>query len=110
MTGIDRLANAMFIGFAIRPESSTLIPLDLTDIQLDAIYSRHFRQSDSYRAVLLRILEIVQSKLALPYVRTFSSHVGEVPPCIGATSMPVLSSLPAIPSLTDRMTGTTSKL
>jgi len=100
----------MFIGFAIRPESSTPILLDPVDIQLDAIYSQHFRQSDSYRAVLLRILNIVQSELALPHVRAFSSHVGEVDPGIGAMSRPVSSSsLATVPPLTDRTTDTTSE-
>jgi len=100
----------MFIGFAIRPESCTPIPLDPTDIELDVIYSRHFRQSNSYRAALLRILNIVQSELALPHVRAFSSHVGEVAPGIGAMSRPgSSSSLATVPPVTDRTTSTMSE-
>ena len=100
----------MFIGFAICPESDTVLPLDPTDIQIDAIYSRHFRQSDSYRAILLRILNIVQGELGLPHVCSFPSCVGEVTPGVETTSGLILSPLVAVWSLTDRTTRATGEL
>src|SRR5882762_11904610 len=100
----------MFISFAICPDSSTPIPLDPADIELNVIHSQHFHQSNLYRAVLLWILNFIQSKLALPYTSAPSSHVGEVTPGIGAMPRSTsLSSLATVHSLTDRMTGTTSE-
>jgi len=65
----------MFIGFAICPESDAALPLDPADVQIDAICSQHFFQSDSYRAILLQILNVVQGKLGLPHVWA-RSHPG----------------------------------
>ena len=81
----------MFIGFAICPESDAALPLDPADVQIDAICSQHFFQSDSYRAVLLQILNVVQGELGLPHVCSFPSCVGEITPGIRSTSSPILS-------------------
>ena len=100
----------MFVGFAICPDSSTLIPLDPADIKLDVIYSQHFCQLNTYCAVLLQILNIVQSELALPHVHAFSSHVGEVAPDIGAMSRPMSSSsLATVLPLADHTISTMSE-
>src|SRR5882762_1873141 len=68
----------MFIGFAIRPEWDSSLPLDPGKIQVDPVYSRHFQQVDSYRPVLQHILQIIRQELALPHVYGFPSHVGQV--------------------------------
>ena len=77
---MDRLTNTMFIGFAVCPEWDTSIPLDLKNIHIEPIYSRHFQQSDHYCTVFHRVLNIIRQDIAFPHVYGFAERISQVMP------------------------------
>jgi len=80
---MERLSDAMFIGFAIRPEWDPSTPLDPAKIQIDPVYSRHFQQIDSYRPALQHILDIIRQDLSVPHVYGFPSRLRGLAPEAG---------------------------
>ena len=80
---MERLSDAMFIGFAIHPEWDPSTPLNPAKIQIDLMYSRHFQQIDSYRLALQRIQDIIRQELSVPHVYGFPSHLRGLAPEAG---------------------------
>ena len=83
ITGMERLSDTMFVGFAISPEWDPSLPLDPANLQIDMVYSRQFQQIDSYQPALQRILNIVWEEFALPHVYSFPSRLCRVTPGAG---------------------------
>jgi hypothetical protein len=80
MTGMDRLADGLFIGFAISPEWDTREPLDPKQINITPIFSQQILQYEAFRATFLKIQDIIQQELALPHIYSFNLRLNEATP------------------------------
>ena len=70
-TGMARIADTMFIGFAISPDHSRRREVDLDSINVQVIATRQIQQHAGYNTVLEQLTNIVKTQLAIPHVYTF---------------------------------------
>lgn len=82
-TGISRLADVMFIGFAISPHHSPHQHLTPETVKIEVITTRQFDQSLHYQDVARRLTEMVRKELGVSHIYGFNQRLDEVSPPAG---------------------------
>ena len=80
MVGAARLADTLFVGFAIQPEWDVATPLHADGIDVKVVMSRQFKQQPAYQRIVERVRRIVQEELAVPHILGFHDRLLEVTP------------------------------
>ncbi len=74
VTGMSRLADVLFVGFAVCPDWNHHKELDPAQIDIEVVLSRQLQQNSEIQQIIKRLENIVRSDLALPHVHSFSLH------------------------------------
>ncbi|KIK33284.1 hypothetical protein CY34DRAFT_18465 [Suillus luteus UH-Slu-Lm8-n1] len=77
VTGLGRLADVLFIGFAIRPEPN---PSQPSDIDVEVICTRQISQFPELSAVVTRLKDTVQRDLGVPHLQQFQRKLHRLQP------------------------------
>ena len=77
---MSRVADTLFVGFAISPDHSLKEALHPENIDIKVIMTRQFQQHPEYLEILDELKRIVQSKLGVPHVFKFRERLDEVAP------------------------------
>ena len=80
MVGAARLADTLFLGFAIKPEWDVSTPLRPDAVDVKVLTSRHFKQQHAYQRIVERVRAIVQEELGVPHILGFHDRLLEVTP------------------------------
>ncbi|PSS29558.1 hypothetical protein PHLCEN_2v2957, partial [Hermanssonia centrifuga] len=78
VTGISRLADVLFVGFAVRPDWNSNHELSLEGIHIEQVFSRQLQQNPRYREALDKLERIVREDLAFPHIYGFPSRLDTV--------------------------------
>ncbi|KAI0744407.1 hypothetical protein C8Q76DRAFT_687840 [Earliella scabrosa] len=78
--GGARLADVLFVGFAVRPEWDAGTPLSAAGVEVKVVASRQFQQNPAYSRVLDKLQSIVREELAIPHILHFPDRLLEVTP------------------------------
>ncbi|KAF7984186.1 hypothetical protein HWV62_16878 [Athelia sp. TMB] len=77
---MGRLADVVYIGFAVRPEWNPTIPLKLEDISIVPTVSRQVEQMDGWADVVKKIEDIIRREIALPHILQFRTKLEQITP------------------------------
>ncbi len=78
VTGMSRLTDTMFIGFAVRPDWNHRDQLSPARINIETVFSRHLQQNPRYQYALQLLENIVREEFAFPHVYNFPSRLNQV--------------------------------
>ncbi|KZT28413.1 hypothetical protein NEOLEDRAFT_1175733 [Neolentinus lepideus HHB14362 ss-1] len=82
-TGISRISDAVFIGFAIRPEYNPTQKLESEKIRVDVIKTWQWDMDPQWQDVIDEITDILQRKVGMPHVAGYRSRAGHIIPPSG---------------------------
>ncbi len=78
VTGMSRLADTMFVGFAIRPDWNHRESLSPARIDIEPVFSRHLQHNPRYQHALQLLESVVREEFAFPHVYDFPSRLNTV--------------------------------
>lgn len=84
-----RVADSLFIGFAVNPEWDLMKPYNKDEVHIDLVLSRQFQQYPQLRAAVDKLLSIVRSDLC-------GHHILELESKLAALSLPPTHNLRVI--------------
>lgn len=82
-TAAARLADTLFIGFAICPDWPPSVPLRACDIDVNMVATRQVAQDPRLQRALEKIKHIVQEELAVPHITAYHDKLHEIVPAPG---------------------------
>ncbi|KAG2121453.1 hypothetical protein DEU56DRAFT_704994, partial [Suillus clintonianus] len=79
-TGMARIADALFIGFSLRPEWDPMQPLHTSDITVDVVTTRQFEQVPHFKRVAERLRETFVQEIAMLHIWHLQDKLNKVTP------------------------------
>ncbi|KAI0083020.1 hypothetical protein BDY19DRAFT_998936 [Irpex rosettiformis] len=83
LTGMDHVADVLFVGFVIRPEWDLSHPLDPANINVEVITSHHVKQHLEYQRTVDGLRKAIQREIAFPHIYTYHKRLRAVTPGFG---------------------------
>lgn len=83
VTGMDNVADVIFVGFAIRPEWNLSEPLDPSLIHVETVTSHHIQQHPVYQRVVDDMREVIKERIGFPHIYTYHKRLHSVTPGCG---------------------------
>ncbi|KAI0087462.1 hypothetical protein BDY19DRAFT_907617 [Irpex rosettiformis] len=83
ITGMDYLADVLFIGFVVQPEWDPFQPLDPASIKVEQTVLHHIKQHPIYQEVSDNLCKHIQTQVALPHIYTYYQRLRSVTPGCG---------------------------
>ncbi|KAG1851167.1 hypothetical protein F4604DRAFT_1959244 [Suillus subluteus] len=80
VTGLGRLADVLFVGFAIRPEWNPSQPLTPSNIDVEVICTRQLSQFPELSTTVTKLKDIVQCELGVPHLLQFRHKLHQLQP------------------------------
>ncbi|EPQ59976.1 hypothetical protein GLOTRDRAFT_123734 [Gloeophyllum trabeum ATCC 11539] len=84
-TGMARISDALFVGFAVRPEWDPSKPLDPCQIQVDVIRTRQWKMDGNrhWQETINKIIKLLQDEVAAEHILRYRKRAGNFLPHLG---------------------------